>query len=156
MPQVKVNLKGIKSFGYIPPGVRRFRINDGELVKAKNTGNPMLKVLCECLDKEYVGTLFMDQFVLVEQSLWVLKKFMDAAQIPYTEEGFNTDSMIGKTLKIVCIDDEYEGKPRTKASDYIRDDQVSNAPPQVSGLTSANASEPEQKNTELDDANWTL
>src|SRR3990167_5022391 len=82
----KVNFKAsAQEFEPLPSDNYLCIVESAQLVQARSSGNMMIKVISVVTtNNEYNNRKLFDNFVLVPQSGWVLKNFLEAAQIPHT------------------------------------------------------------------------
>lgn len=106
----RVNFKASSSdFTPLPNASWPIEVESVEMTKS-STGNNMLKMVYKVLGEvpEGCSKKLFDQFVLVPQSGWVLKNFLEAAQVSHSampgqgrgefDIDFDTQDCIGHTL----------------------------------------------------------
>lgn len=124
----RVNFKATsQDFTPLPNASYPIEVESAEM-KQSSKGNPMLKMTYKVLGEvpEGCSKKLFDQFVLVPQSGWVLKNFLEAAQVPHQavpgpnrgeyDIDFDTQDMIGKLLIARTEQETYQkqvnGKPQ--------------------------------------------
>lgn len=121
----RVNFKASdKDFDALPNGSHLMEVESVELTQTKSTQKPMLKVTHKVLSQipEGCGTKMFDQFVLVPQSGWVLKNFLEASGVPHTampgtgkgefDIDFDTSDCIGRKFIGRTEQETYQKKNR--------------------------------------------
>ena len=83
--------------------------------KHSSQGNPMLNVKFAVVTGEFEGRKVFNNYTLTEKSLWVLKQMLAAIGIKAAGKmDLDPTEMLGKTLTVDLITDEYNGSPRNK------------------------------------------
>ena len=121
MPFVDLDFTNIETSRRMSAGTHQVSISSAE-IKTAQSGNQMLAVTY----KETDGSVAYDNFVLLPQSMWKLKMFLEAVfQTPLNSRmQLDPRNIIGKRLVIKVEDEEYinnSGEPATRArvtSDY--------------------------------------
>jgi len=122
-----MNLKDVKTKGEfepIPEGRYDLNVEKAELGQAE-TGNPMIKVTYKITDGTYKGRLVWDNFVLIPNSYWKLKTFLEAsgsalADSENVTEQKIADAMVGmKVNGFLSPRTSTSGKPTNDVKSYI-------------------------------------
>lgn len=120
----RVNFKASSSdFTPLPNGSWPIEVESVEMAQSKNKNN-MLKMVYKVLGEvpEGCSKKLFDNFVLVPQSGWVLKNFLEAAQVPHTampgagkgefDIDFDTQDCIGRVLIGRTVQETYQKMDR--------------------------------------------
>lgn len=111
-----------------PNGPHRFEIESAELTQAKTGArSAMIKVQSKCVapNSELDNKRAWEQFVLVPQSGWKLKEFLEAADIPHIA----TPGIAKGEFDIECDTDFFVGKhyvAHMKQETYVKKDEANN------------------------------
>lgn len=121
MPMIDLDFTNIETSKRMSAGTHQVIVSSSE-IKTASSGNQMLSVVYKATD----GSVAYDNFVLLPQSMWKLKMFLEAAlQTPLNSKiQFNPKNILNKRLVIKVEDEEYinnNGEPAIRArvtSDY--------------------------------------
>jgi Protein of unknown function (DUF669) len=104
---MKLNLKNVKgsTFDPIPEGRYNVVVDKAELTTAKDSGNAMIKTTLKITDGDFKGRLVWDNFVLIDNSLWKLKGFLEAIKSNIAESTSATEqdaatAMVGAHVSV--------------------------------------------------------
>ncbi len=101
----------------IPRGVYRCKIADITVGESKSSGNPMITVEYEVLEKgDWKGRKLWDYIVLNDASAWKLRQFTDAVGVKAKGE-LDTDKLVGE---IVMIKVKHETDDRDPENPVVR------------------------------------
>lgn len=93
----------------------------GEITKAEQevsqSGNDMIVVRW----KTNIGSIVFDRFVLVPQSLWVLRTALESMgyDIPDGQFDFDPDDLVGDKCGLEITNEEYEEKDQPRVTGYM-------------------------------------
>jgi hypothetical protein len=110
----------------VAEGDYRFKVQSIEETRARS-GSKMLVVIFKGNSPGVSGQQLRDRFVLVPNSLFRLRQFLEAAgqSVPKRGVTINHKELIGVEVGITLRDgDEYEGKIRSEAGDYMPAEDV--------------------------------
>lgn len=116
-------------------GSRRFPEGDYvvEITKVeKGTsqyGNSQLIVTYTITEGKFEGKTIKDYMQLTEKSLWRVGNLLDAVGIKWSKKKFKlpSDDLLGKELGVTLTDDEYNGKIKSKISDFLDEETARSA-----------------------------
>lgn len=93
----------------------------------------LINVEFEITEGDFRGRKLWDNFVIKENALWRLKMFLKALDLPHKGQiNFDSDDWINKPLKVKVYHDEYNGKKRSKISDYLSSNKkIDNSDPSI-------------------------
>lgn len=101
----------------IPRGVYRCKIADVTVGESKSSGNPMITVEYEVVEKgDWKGRKLWDYIVLNDASAWKLRQFTDAVGVKAKGE-LDTDKLVGE---IVMIKVKHETDDRDPENPVVR------------------------------------
>lgn len=89
-------------------------------MEASQAGNDMIVVRW----KTNIGSTVFDRFVLVPQALWVLRTALNCMGYD-TPDGpfeFDPDDLVGNTLGLEIVNEEYEEKDQPRVTGYLTED----------------------------------
>lgn len=109
--------------GIIPEGVHRFRVVEAE--DKDGPAAPYWKFTLECIGGPFEGSMVWDNVSHSQAARFRMEDWLDAFNVP---EGIDVDGdyFVGRTLRVKIKHEEWEGKNRPKADNYLPD--TSNAP----------------------------
>lgn len=120
---IKLNMGNVSS-APLPEGNYLFRIADAN-VGPNSKGNQQLNIkLVVIQPEEFTDRVVWDNFVLVDQSLWALQKFLNAVtQKDWEEDDMDLDEneLIGLFVRGTAVISTWEGKERNKIREYFPD-----------------------------------
>jgi len=104
-----------------PDGLYVATISSAEK-EVSQAGNDMIVVRW----KTNIGSTVFDRFVLVPQSLWVLRTALNCMgfDTPDDEFSFELEDMVGQECGIEITNEEYEEKDQPRVTGYLPSDQV--------------------------------
>ena len=104
MALINLDFTNVESNRRLDPGVHTVSISNAELKKA-STGADMLAITY----RDDTGATAFDNFVILPQSMWKLKIFLEAVyNSPFTSKvSLDSKTLIGKKLIITTEDEEY-------------------------------------------------
>lgn len=118
---VSVDFTGVESGGGspTPDGYYVAEITKAEQ-EVSQSGNDMIVVRW----KTNIGSIVFDRFVLLPQSLWVLRTALESMgyEIPDGQFDFDPDDLIGNTCGIEVTNEEYEEKDQPRVTGYMPED----------------------------------
>ncbi len=122
MARINVNLRDIESgFEVYPDGKYIVEITNKSKTARSQEGGAYIRWIAEIIEPdEFAGKLISWQTSLLPQSLWVLKKLMETIEVPFDENGFETNECIGKVLGVENKVREYNGEDRNNVTGYIK------------------------------------
>lgn len=104
VPKMKVSAPGLgdaaTEFTPVPPGRYQVKIADVELRDTKDKKSQYLSFELEITDGEHKGRKLFTNCSLKERALWNLKRLIEAANIPYEDNSFNTEDCLGAVLDV--------------------------------------------------------
>lgn len=115
---VSVDFTDVESGGGIPTPDGYYV---GEIVKAEQevsqNGNDMITVRW----KTNINSTVFDRFVLVPQSLWVLRTALECMgiDVPDGPFDFDVDDLVGNTCGLEITNEEYEEKDQPRVTGYL-------------------------------------
>lgn len=88
---------------------------------SKEADTPYVRVSLEIVDGKYKGEKVGDYLYLTDKSLWRLRSFLEAmgVAVPKKKVNVNFKKYIGKELGITLGDDEYQGRIRSRVTDFL-------------------------------------
>lgn len=121
MPKINVNLNEVEDVSKpIPAGQYVVRILKAEKATGAESGKDYIHWEVEVVEGESKGRHLFFNTSLQEQSLWNLKKLLEAAKVVTNKDGsFNTEDAIGAEFTAVVGQREYEGKVGNEVTDYL-------------------------------------
>lgn len=136
MAKRKIDFSGVETYLKAPEGTHAAKVVEVEDVTFQS-GNEGLKVVYEITQGIGKGARIYDNFSFADNALWKLKTLLEALKIKCNGRILlDTDKMVGKTLEIEVIHEEYEGKTRAK----------------VTEMRKLSASKAEDEDEDIDDA----
>ena len=128
MAKVTVDFTNVKERGdfnpkHIPEGEYRAKITKAEVGESKS-GNSQL-VLSVTLD-EHRSATYPYYCGLVENQLWKLRNVLLAAGMPAPKKRVTLDpqKLVGKTIAVEMVDDEYEGRMKSVINSVFSPDDL--------------------------------
>ena len=124
MPRIDVgtSIDEIKDEGPKPidPGKYGVKIEVAELRDNKAKDGKLLYMEYSVQEPEDLkGHKLFDRISLKETSLWRLKRFLTAAEVPYECASFDTEDVLGATLEVQVRTSEYQGRLGNEIADYV-------------------------------------
>ena len=99
----------------LPAGIYNATITEA-IHKTATTGNEMIAVTFTMTDDEYKNRVAWRNYVLTDKAIVFIKRLLEAADIEFEESGddmiFNTEDMLGASLKIQLGQELYQGEPK--------------------------------------------
>ena len=115
---VSVDFTDVESGGGIPTpdGYYVAEISSAEQ-EVSQSGNDMITVVW----KTNIGSRVYDRFVLVPQSLWVLRTALECMgyDVPDGPMDFDVDDLVGNSCGIEITNEEYEEKDQPRVTGYL-------------------------------------
>ncbi len=112
MPKIKVDLTSIPSYDLIPDNEYTFEIDRC----TKNVEKNYLTWDLVVLDAgDYLDCRIRHITSLKPEALWNLKALVQAAEVEFDEDGFDSDDLIGEHLSSQTEKKEFEGEESSKA-----------------------------------------
>jgi len=106
-----------KDFEPIPAGNYVVRVL--EATEKSSAKGKYIKLTLEVTEGEYAGRKLFHNLSELPQSLWNLKRFLDAAGVEYGEEGFATEDIQGAELEVSVVQEPYNDKITNKVKGYL-------------------------------------
>ena len=118
---ISVDFTGVESGGGspTPDGYYVAEITKAEQ-EVSQSGNDMIVVRW----KTNIGSIVFDRFVLLPQSLWVLRTALESMgyEIPDGPFDFDPDDLVGNTCGLEITNEEYEEKDQPRVTGYMPED----------------------------------
>jgi hypothetical protein len=89
--------------------------------RSKEKDTPYVRVMFKILDGKYKGETVSDFLYLSPKALWRIRTFLEAigVAVPKKKVNINFKKYVGKELGITLVDDEYEGRVRSRVGDCL-------------------------------------
>ena len=89
--------------------------------RSKEKDTPYVRVTLLILDGKYKGEKVTDDLYLTPKSLWRIRSFLEAmgVSVPKKKVNINFGKYKDKELGITLGDDEYNGRIRSRVTDYL-------------------------------------
>lgn len=89
--------------------------------RSKEKDTPYVRVMFKILDGKYKSETVSDFLYLSDKALWRIRSFLEAlgVAVPKKKVNINFAKYVGKELGITLVDDEYEGRVRSRVGDYL-------------------------------------
>lgn len=114
-----VSLDNVKSgFAPIPAGSYTVRVTDITMAKSQ-AGNDYLKFEFDVAEGDYAGRKIWGNYSLKETALWRLREALEAFGTSWSEDGFNTEDLIGAEAVASISIDETGQKPQNRIDDLV-------------------------------------
>lgn len=85
-----------------------------------STKKPRLTVTYEVIEGDELGQQHREVYYLTEAAKWRLQDLLDACIISLTATGFESNTLIGKRLRIQMIPDKFTGEGFVKVGKHLR------------------------------------
>lgn len=118
--KIAVNLNAVKELEAMPEGIYPVRVDKVENAMSKESKQPMLAIEAAITSGEFMGRAVFINLSLQEKALWKTKGFCEAAGISWTDDGFDSDDLIGAELRVQLGVKLYENKPRNEVLDFFK------------------------------------
>lgn len=116
--KLKVDFTGVESYQRVSEGVHPAKISDIQ-EKTSQGGDSMLQIAFEVTAGDDKGNRVFDNIVLTDKALWKFKGLLQALNMKCDSKVvIDLDSMIGKSLEVTVIHEEYNGTLRAKVSEF--------------------------------------
>lgn len=109
----------VKLLEAIPQDIYTLSCTKAE-VKESSTKNPMIKAEFVVTEGEFHGRKLFDNFSLQDQALFKVAQYCEMAGISWGEDGFESNDMVGTTVKASVTQELYEEKVTNKIKDYMK------------------------------------
>lgn len=117
MAKKKIDFSGVETFQKAPEGAHVVKVASMEEVSFAS-GNQGFKVAFELVKGAAKGAKVYENFPLADTSLWKLKSLLEAVKIKCDGRILlDTDKVVGKTLEIEVIHEEYNGSMRARVAE---------------------------------------
>ena len=117
MAKLKIDFSGVESFQRPSEGQHVVKIASADLKKSQG-GNDMIVVAYEVTKGQDKGARVFENYPLAENALWKLKGMLQAIGMKCDGKvQLDLDKLIGKMCIVEVIDDEYEGKLRSRVQE---------------------------------------
>ena len=109
---IKINkFAEVKSGGDpLPAGVYLATITGAEVKQSKSSDSKMIVVEFTVSDGDFAKRKLFRNFSLSEKALGFLKELCEKGHIEFTDDGLDTENMLGAELSLQVGQREYEGK----------------------------------------------
>lgn len=120
MAKKKIDFSGVETFQKAPEGAHVVKVATMEEVSFAS-GNQGFKVAFELTKGAAKGARVYENFPLADNSLWKLKSLLEAVKIKCDGRILlDTDKVVGKTLEIEVIHEEYNGSMKARVAEMRR------------------------------------
>lgn len=118
---ITVDFSSIKEFAAIPVDTYPAKVTDVIASKAKDSNNKMLVWTYVITDGKYKGRKLTTNTVLIPESLWVLRNYLEAlgTEVPLSVVTFEPKDVIGKVCRIVVGQHKYQGSDRNHIENVL-------------------------------------
>lgn len=144
---ISVDFTDVESGGGMPTpdGYYVAEVTKAEQEVSQN-GNDMITVRW----KTNIGSSVFDRFVLVPQSLWVLRTALEAMgfEIPDGQFDFDVDDLVGNSCGIEITNEEYEEKDQPRVTGYMPAEIAEQEIEKAGGYVEQEEEEPEEEEEE--------
>lgn len=89
--------------------------------ESKDKGTPFVQLNMEMVEGKYKGEKISDRLYITDNSLWRIRSALEAmgVTVPRKRMSIKWADHYGKELGVTITDDEYEGRVRSRVSDFI-------------------------------------
>ena len=94
----------------LPAGVYLTKITAAEVKNSKSSDNQMIAVTFTVQDGEFKNRNLWRNFSLSEKALGFLKELCEKGNIEFSNDGLNTEDMLGADLSLQVSQRDFEGK----------------------------------------------
>ena len=94
----------------LPAAVYDVKITNAELKQSKSSESEMIAVEFTVSDGDFAKRKLWRNFSLVEKALVFLKELCEVADIEMSDDGLDTEDMLGAELKVQVGQKEYQGR----------------------------------------------
>lgn len=116
--RIEVNLDEVSSdIEAMPAGNYSVKVTRGDLKPGK-VGDFIAWELTVS-DGKFEGRKLFTNTSLAVQSLWNMKRFLEACGFEWDPDGFNTEDVLGSELEVVVSQEEYQERVRNKVDDFL-------------------------------------
>jgi len=109
------------TFEPLPAGIYNVIIETAEFVKAKESGNPMIKVMFSVTEEPYENRKFFQNWMLTEQGKPFLKRYLNS--LSYPSDSFSVQQLLsdlpGKICRVKVRKRIYEGAEVNNVTDVL-------------------------------------
>jgi len=114
MPKIGVNLDDVKD--YVEPGWYFVQIVGAEVKDSQSSDSQYInwRLQIDEPDSEFHKQSLFHMTSLKPNALSMLKNFLEAADVPWGEDGFNTEDAIGAKLEVKVDVEEYQGRMQNR------------------------------------------
>jgi hypothetical protein len=134
-----------------PEGDYKVKVVSHKTGESKEKGTPFVQVNLEITEGKYKGDKVSDRLYMTDGSLWRVRSFLEAmgVSVPRKKMSVVWSKYYGNELGITLSDDEYEGRVRSRISDFIDTDTL--AEPDDEDEDELEEEEDEDESDALDD-----
>ena len=104
----------------LPAGVYLTKITAADVKDSKSSDNQMIAVTFTVQDGEFKNRNLWRNFSLSEKALGFLKELCEKGNIEFSNDGLNTEDMLGADLSLQVGQREYEGRLTNEVEKFYK------------------------------------